>query len=89
MFTPNNEMDRLGFEPAQGYYTGGLPMMLLGASHGVIGVLVRPGVGLLEMIAKSSAGLGLVCLGSRAISGSTLKRVRAPGALLDDSLEVG
>jgi hypothetical protein len=63
-------------------------MMVLGLGHGVVGVVVRPTVGVLEMIAKSTAGMGLICLGSRAISGSTLRRVRAPGALLDDSLEV-
>lgn len=73
----------------QGFYTGGLPMLVLGLGHGVVGVVVRPTVGILEMIAKGSSGLGLICLGSRAISGSTVRRVRAPGALLDDCLEVG
>ena len=46
-------------------------------------------MGLLEMTSKGTYGMGLICLGREAISGSTLRRVRAPGALADDSTEVG
>ena len=45
-------------------------------------------MGLLEMTSKGTYGMGLVCLGREAISGSTLRRVRAPGALAEDSTEV-
>jgi hypothetical protein len=53
----------------------------------VLGLGLRPTLGLLEMTSKGTYGMGLVCLGREAISGSTVRRVRAPGALADDSNE--
>lgn len=63
-------------------------MALLGVAKGLVGLAVRPTMGLLEMTSKGTYGMGLVCLGREAISGSTLRRVRAPGALAEDSTEV-
>ncbi len=62
-------------------------MALLGVAKGLAGLAVRPTMGLLEMTSKGTYGMGLVCLGREAISGSTLRRVRAPGALAEDSTE--
>ena len=47
----------------QGFHNGGLPMALLGLGKGVIGLAVRPTLGVLEMTSKASLGMGLVCLG--------------------------
>lgn len=65
-----------------------MPVALLGVGKGLVGLAVRPTMGLLEMTSKGTYGMGLVCLGREAISGSTLRRVRAPGALAEDSSEV-
>ena len=72
----------------QGFHSGGMPVALLGVGKGLVGLAVRPTMGLLEMTSKGTYGMGLVCLGREAISGSTLRRVRAPGALAEDSSEV-
>lgn len=72
----------------QGFHSGGLPLATLGLAKGIVGLAVRPTMALLEMTSKGTYGMGLVCLGREAISGSTLRRVRAPGALADDSTEV-
>jgi hypothetical protein len=61
---------------------------MLGLAKGLVGLAFRPTFGLLEMTAKGTYGMGLVCLGREAISGSTLRRVRAPGALAEDYTEV-
>ncbi|BDA48868.1 probable vacuolar protein sorting-associated protein 13A at C-terminar half [Coccomyxa sp. Obi] len=74
-------------DPTQGFHSGGLPVALLGVGKGLVGLAVRPTMGLLEMTSKGTYGMGLVCLGREAISGSTLRRVRAPGALAEDSSE--
>lgn len=71
----------------QGFHSGGMPVALLGVAKGLAGLAWRPTMGLLEMTSKGTYGMGLVCLGREAISGSTLRRVRAPGALAEDSTE--
>lgn len=73
----------------QGFHSGGLPIAALGVAKGLMGLAFRPTMGLLEMTSKGTYGMGLVCLGREAISGSTLRRVRAPGALAEDYTEVG
>ncbi len=72
----------------QGFHSGGVPIAMLGLAKGLVGLAFRPTFGLLEMTAKGTYGMGLVCLGREAISGSTLRRVRAPGALAEDYTEV-
>lgn len=47
----------------QGFHSGGLPLALLGVGKGVIGLALRPTLGVLEMTSKASYGMGLVCLG--------------------------
>ena len=61
---------------------------MVGLGKGILGILVRPAVGLLELVSKGTYGMGLICLGREAISGSNQRRVRAPGALLDELPEV-
>ena len=72
----------------QGYHTGGLPMAMAGLVKGTLGVVVRPTVGVLELVSKGTHGMGLVCLGREAITGSAQRRVRAPGALVEEQTEV-
>lgn len=49
---------------------------------------MRPAIGMFELISKGTHGMGLVCLGREAITGSAQRRVRAPGARLDEQVEV-
>ena len=72
----------------QGYHTGGLPMAMAGLVKGTLGVVIRPAVGMLELVSKGTHGMGLVCLGREAITGSAQRRVRAPGALVEEQTEV-
>ena len=73
---------------AKGYHTGGILLAALGLVKGTAGLPLRPTIGILEGASKATYSLGLLCLGRDAITGSTLRRVRAPGALMDDSMEV-
>jgi len=77
----------LAMDPTRGWHDGGFPLMVLGAGKGVLGLALRPACGALQFLAKGALGAGLVCLGREAISGSTLRRMRAPAALNDDSAE--
>ena len=77
----------VAMDPTRGWHEGGFPLMLLGVGKGVLGLGFRPACGALQFLAKGCHGAGLVCLGREAISGSTLRRVRAPAALHDDSAE--
>ena len=72
----------------QGYHSGSLLVALLGIFKAVVGLLIRPAVGTLELIGKSAHGVGLLFLGREGISGTIQKRARAPGTLTDDSDEV-
>lgn len=72
----------------QGYHTGGLPLAFTGMLKGVVGIAVRPTVGILELVSKGTQGMGLVFLGREAITGSAQRRVRAPGALAEEQTEV-
>ena len=63
-------------------------MALLGIFKAVVGLLIRPTVGTLELLGKSAHGVGLLFLGREGISGTIQKRARAPGTLTDDSDEV-
>ena len=72
----------------QGYHSGGIPVAMTGLGKGVIGIAVRPAVGIFELISKGTHGMGLVCLGREAITGSAQRRVRAPGAGVDEAAEV-
>ncbi len=78
----------LAMDPTRGWHDGGFPLMLLGVGKGALGLGFRPACGALQFLAKGSLGVGLVFLGREAISGSTLRRMRAPAALHDDSVEV-
>jgi hypothetical protein len=60
---PSVNIDERECGVLQGFHSGGLPMALLGVGKGVIGLAVRPTLGVLEMTSKSSYGMGLVCLG--------------------------
>ena len=73
----------------QGYNLGGVPLMLVGFGKGVVGVVLRPGIGLLEASSKTAHCLALACLGKEGIVGTVQRRVRPPGAsglLLEESL---
>lgn len=72
----------------QGYHSGSLLVSLLGIFKAVVGILIRPTVGICEFMGKSAHGIGLLFLGREGISGAIQKRVRAPGTLADDSEEV-
>ena len=72
----------------QGYHSGSLIVALLGIFKAVVGLLIRPAVGTLELVGKSAHGVGLLFLGREGISGTIQKRARAPGTLTDDSDEV-
>ena len=72
----------------QGYHSGSFIVALLGIFKAVVGLLVRPLVGTLELLGKSAHGVGLLFLGREGISGTIQKRARAPGTLTDDSDEV-
>lgn len=61
---------------------------MTGLGKGVVGIAVRPAVGMFELISKGTHGMGLVCLGREAITGSAQRRVRAPGAGVDEAAEV-
>ena len=50
--------------------------------------MLRPTAGLLEWVGKGTHGMGLVCLGREAITGSAQRRMRAPGALSDEPADV-
>ncbi len=69
---------------AQGYNLGGVPLLLVGAGKGVVGMLVRPGIGALELPSKMAYGLSLACLGKQGIVGTVQQRVRRPGAAAHD-----
>ncbi len=72
----------------QGYHSGSLIVALLGIFKAVVGLLIRPLVGTMELLGKSAHGVGLLFLGREGISGTIQKRARAPGTLTDDSEEV-
>ena len=72
----------------QGYHSGSFLVSLLGIFKAVVGILIRPTVGICEFGGKSAYGIGLLFLGREGISGTIQKRVRAPGTLTDDSEEV-
>ncbi len=72
----------------QGYHSGSFFVALLGIFKAVVGLLIRPAVGTLELVGKSAHGVGLLFLGREGISGTIQKRARAPGTLTDDSDEV-
>jgi len=72
----------------QGYHSGSFFVALLGIFKAVVGLLIRPAVGTLELLGKSAHGVGLLFLGREGISGTIQKRARAPGTLTDDSDEV-
>ena len=72
----------------QGYHSGSLIVALLGIFKAVVGLLIRPAVGTMELLGKSAHGVGLLFLGREGISGTIQKRARAPGTLTDDSDEV-
>lgn len=61
---------------------------MTGFGKGLVGIAVRPAVGIFELISKGTHGMGLVCLGREAITGSAQRRVRAPGAVIDEQAEV-
>jgi len=61
-----------------------VPLLLVGAGKGVAGVLVRPGIGALELTSKLAYGLSLACLGKQGIVGTVQRRVRPPGAAAPD-----
>jgi len=63
-------------------------MAMTGLLKGLVGIAVRPAVGIFELVNKGTHGMGLVCLGREAITGSMQRRVRAPGALADEQPEV-
>ena len=72
----------------QGYHSGSFIVALLGIFKAVVGLLIRPTVGTMELLGKSAHGVGLLFLGREGISGTIQKRARAPGTLTDDSDEV-
>ena len=73
----------------QGYHSGSLIIALMGCGKAVLGMVLRPMVGLFELGGKSAHGAGLLFLGREGISGTIQKRIRAPGTALDDHDEVG
>ncbi|KAL0018632.1 hypothetical protein WJX77_009530 [Trebouxia sp. C0004] len=75
-------------DPVQGYHSGSFFVALLGIFKAVVGLLIRPAVGTLELLGKSAHGVGLLFLGREGISGTIQKRARAPGTLTDDSDEL-
>ena len=72
----------------QGYHTGGPLIGTIGLFKGVLGLIARPTAGMLEWVGKGTHGVGLICLGREAITGSAQRRMRAPGALSDEPAEV-
>ena len=72
----------------QGYHSGGIPWATIGLAKGIGGIAIRPAVGFLELVSKGTHGMGLVCLGRDAITGSAQRRVRAPSASRDEFSEV-
>ena len=73
----------------QGYHSGSLIIALMGCGKAVLGMVLRPLVGIFELGGKSAHGAGLLFLGREGISGTIQKRIRAPGTALDDHDEVG
>lgn len=73
----------------QGYHSGSLIIALMGCGKAVLGMVLRPLVGVFELGGKSAHGAGLLFLGREGISGTIQKRIRAPGTALDDHDEVG
>lgn len=64
--------------------------MLVGVGKGAVGVMLRPGIGMLEVSSKTAHGFALACLGKEGIVGSVQRRVRQPGVsahLLEDSMQ--
>ena len=72
----------------QGYHSGGLPIATVGLLKGMAGLVLRPTAGMLEWVGKGTHGMGLICLGREAITGSAQRRMRAPGALSDEPPDV-
>ena len=74
---------------AQGYNSGGVPLLVVGVGKGAIGALGRPAVGLLECTSKTAHAAALACLGKEGIVGTVQRRVRPPGVssiLLEEGL---
>ncbi|KAK9815754.1 hypothetical protein WJX72_009012 [[Myrmecia] bisecta] len=74
-------------DPLQGWNSSGLTGAAVGMGKGLLGLPVRPAIGVFEGCSKTAHGLGLVCLGREAISGSVQRRMRAPGAFAEDQQE--
>lgn len=75
------------YDPIAGWHSGNLPGLFMGFLKGVVGVPVRPLIGIFEATSNMTGAIAMTSLGREGIVGKTLKRVRAPGAFMEEAMD--
>ena len=74
------------YDPIAGWHNGHVPGFLVGLAKGIIGVPVRPIIGICEATSDLTGAIAMASLGREGIVGRTLRRVKAPGAFLEETI---
>lgn len=75
------------YDPIAGWHNGNLPGFFVGFLKGIVGVPVRPLIGIFEATSNMTGAIAMTSLGREGIVGKTLKRVKAPGAFIEETFE--
>ena len=75
------------YDPIAGWHSGNLPGLVLGLAKGIVGLPVRPMIGIFEASSALTGAIAMTSLGREGIVGKTLQRVKAPGAFLEETIE--
>ena len=74
------------YDPIAGWHNGNVPGFVVGLLKGVIGLPVRPIIGICEATSDLTGAIAMASLGREGIVGRTLRRVKAPGAFLEETI---
>lgn len=74
------------YDPIAGWHNGSVPGLFVGIVKGVIGLPVRPLIGIFEATSDLTGAIAMASLGREGIVGRTLRRVKAPGAFLEETI---
>lgn len=75
------------YDPIAGWHNGNVPGLFVGILKGVVGLPVRPLIGIFEATSNMTGAIAMTSLGREGIVGKTLKRVKAPGAFIEETIE--
>lgn len=74
------------YDPIAGWHNGNVPGLVFGIFKGVVGLPVRPLIGIFEATSDLTGAIAMASLGREGIVGRTLRRVKAPGAFLEETI---